>query len=73
MSDFSIWHWLIICIFIVAPALLLTRISNRAGMSWLWFFVWLVPIVQWAGLWIFAFSRWPDVDRPGRARELDPR
>lgn len=62
MGEFSVWHWLVVLIVYVIPALLMTQVSRRAGLSSWWFVVWLIPILQWIGLWVFAFSRWPSVD-----------
>lgn len=44
---------------------LYARILGRAGFSPLWALVMLVPIVNLVMLWVFAFVRWPAVDRTG--------
>ncbi|MBO9710747.1 MAG: hypothetical protein J7521_21305 [Caulobacter sp.] len=67
MSDFSIFHWLVIlgvlATFVVVPCGL---IFKRAGWSpW----VALLTVLPGAGivlLWVFALARWPSLDRTDR-------
>ena len=35
----------------------------RAGRSPLWSVLLLIPVVQLVALWVFAFVRWPSVDK----------
>ena len=35
----------------------------RAGRSPLWSVLLLIPVVQLVALWVFAFVRWPRVDK----------
>jgi len=37
----------------------IVQIIHKAGYSRIWFLVYLIPVVNIAFLWIFAFSRWP--------------
>jgi hypothetical protein len=39
-------------------------ILHRASRSRWWTLVAFIPVINLIGLWIFAFSRWPVVDRP---------
>jgi hypothetical protein len=38
-------------------------ILHRAGRSRWWTLVAFIPPLNLIGLWVFAFSRWPTVDR----------
>ena len=38
-------------------------ILHRAGRSRWWLIIAVVPLLNLIGLWVFAFSRWPAVDR----------
>jgi hypothetical protein len=38
-------------------------ILYRAGRSRWWTVIAFIPLINLIGLWIFAFSRWPAVDR----------
>jgi uncharacterized membrane protein YhaH (DUF805 family) len=40
-----------------------TRILNRTGRSPWWAVLMLVPILNLALVWLFAFVRWPRIDR----------
>jgi hypothetical protein len=61
MGAFSIWHWVIVLLFLV-PAWPAWRISERAGLSGGWGLLMVVPIVNLIALWLFAFLSWP-IDR----------
>ena len=38
-------------------------ILHRAGRSRWWTLIVFIPLLNLIGLWVFAFSRWPTVDR----------
>jgi uncharacterized membrane protein YhaH (DUF805 family) len=38
-------------------------ILHRAGRSRWWILIAFIPLLNLIGLWVFAFSRWPTVDR----------
>jgi len=42
---------------------LFSRVVQRAGFSPWWVLVALVPLVNLVVLWVFAFRRWPALDR----------
>jgi hypothetical protein len=42
----------------------LVTILRRTGHSGWWVLLWFVPLVNLIFLWIFAYSRWPAIDRP---------
>lgn len=37
------------------------KILERAGFSAKWVFILVIPIVNIAMIWVFAFSRWPNL------------
>jgi O-antigen/teichoic acid export membrane protein len=39
------------------------NILHRAGRSRWWTLIAFIPLLNLIGLWVFAFSRWPEVDR----------
>jgi uncharacterized membrane protein YhaH (DUF805 family) len=39
------------------------RILHPAGRSRWWTLIAFIPLLNLIGLWVFAFSRWPTVDR----------
>ena len=39
------------------------HILHRAGRSRWWTLIAFIPLLNLFGLWVFAFSRWPTVDR----------
>ena len=64
----SSWHWVMA---IVMPLLFITLVGvpvanvlHRAGHSRWWTIVAFVPLLNLICLWVFAFTRWPNLDRP---------
>ncbi|MBS4050157.1 MAG: hypothetical protein KGZ69_03020 [Methylomonas sp.] len=61
--------------FILLPAYILFclwlgyRIIQKAGFDGRWTLVLLVPVVNIIMIWIFAFSRWPNL-KPGIEQDL---
>jgi uncharacterized membrane protein YhaH (DUF805 family) len=45
------------------PILMAARVLRRAGFSRWWALRVLVPVVNLIGLWLFAYVRWPAIDR----------
>ncbi len=63
MGGFSILHWIV---FIVVAAIYfvpVVKILNRAGYSGWWSLLGLLPIVNVIALWVFAYAKWPALDR----------
>jgi len=61
------WHW---GIAIVMPVLMLAlvgvpvaNILHRTGRSRWWTVLAFIPLVNLICLWVFAFARWPAMDR----------
>ena len=65
MVNFSIWHWLILLVFLVITLFPFWRILNKAGYSGAWSILTLVPVVNLIVLWVFALVEWP-VERKSR-------
>lgn len=62
MGAASIFHWLIILIFlgtIVLSVWMQVRILHKAGFSGWWMLLTLIPLVNLIMLWVFAFAEWP--------------
>lgn len=57
MDSFTIWHWLIIIIFL--SNLLFLPAVKKAGFSGWWVVLSLIPVVGVVLLWIFAYAKWP--------------
>ena len=58
------WHWvmplgmpLLLIIIVAVPV---AKILHRAGRSRWWTILAFVPLVNLIGLWVFAFTRWPN-------------
>ena len=63
MDSFSIWHWLIVLIYIAMVAAFIFpcwKIVSKAGYSGAWSLLMLIPLVNIIMLWVFAFSSWPN-------------
>jgi hypothetical protein len=59
MGSFSVWHWLIVLLFLILPVWLISRAVSKSGISGWWALLGLIPIVNLVMLWVFAFARWP--------------
>ena len=59
MESFSVWHWLIVLIWIAAFMVPAWRIASKAGFSGALSLLLLIPLVNIVLIWIFAFIRWP--------------
>ncbi|PMS16021.1 hypothetical protein C0Z18_25205 [Trinickia dabaoshanensis] len=63
MGAMNIWAWLIGIVFTLAMLYPYVRIIRRTGHSGWWFLTMLVPVVNLIMIWVFAFAKWPAVDR----------
>jgi hypothetical protein len=61
MGSLSIWHWLIILIYLPVLGYPIVRILNCVGFSPWWAIIAFIPIVNLIGLWVFSFVQWPCV------------
>jgi hypothetical protein len=48
---------------IILVGIPVSSILHRAGRSRWWTVLAFIPLINLIGLWVFAFSRWPAVDR----------
>ena len=63
MGHWSIVHWLVVLIYLVVIGLPVSIILRRAGYSRAWAILAIFPLINVIGLWIFAFSKWPALDK----------
>ena len=59
----AVLHWLIVVVFSATYFIPAVRIVQRTGYSGWWVLLTLVPVVNIVMFWVFAFTRWPAVDR----------
>lgn len=59
MGSFSIWHWLILIIYVAIIVVPFWRIFKKAGYTGALSLLALIPLVNIILLWVFAFSKWP--------------
>jgi hypothetical protein len=61
------WHWVMPIVmpllFIILVAVPVANVVHRAGRSRWWTILAFVPMLNLLGLWLFAFVRWPNVDK----------
>jgi len=68
MGSMSIWHWVIVLVFVCGPVVtLLTiipmwRIISRLGFPGVLSLLSVVPFVNIICLWLLAFAVWPKAD-----------
>jgi hypothetical protein len=63
MGSLSIWHWLILILWIAAFLVPCWRIVSKAGFNGALSLLGLIPLVNIVMLWVFAFVKWPN-ERP---------
>ncbi len=59
MGSLSIWHWLIVLVFIISYVWPVALIIKKAGFSPWWVLLMFVPIGNIIGLWLLATAKWP--------------
>jgi hypothetical protein len=59
MGSFSIWHWLIVLLWLAVFIVPAWRIASKAGFSGALSLLMVVPVVNIVLLWVFAFIKWP--------------
>lgn len=59
MGSFSWIHWFIVLAFFIAPMFPIAEVLRRAGYSRWWALVYILPLLNLIGLFVFAYSRWP--------------
>ena len=66
MDMFSLGHtFVLICVLAIAVLSVfpIFRIVSRTGHSGWWSLLAFIPGLNWIFVWVFAFVRWPAVDR----------
>ena len=58
MGSFSIWHWIVLLLFLV-PNLLFIPAVKRTGFPAWWVVLSFIPVVGLAVLWVWAYAKWP--------------
>ncbi len=61
MGSLSVWHWLIVLIYLGVLGYPIVRILNRVGYSPWWVIIAFIPFVNLIGLWVLSFVHWPRV------------
>ena len=66
MGSLSIWHWLILIIYVGFGLVGAVKILGRAGHSAWWSVLVLIPVVNMVALWIFSRAPWPTRERAAK-------
>ena len=61
VDSFSIWHWLI-ALAALSTMIPAAKVLSRAGLSPWWAVLYFIPVINWFGLWAFAYVAWPKLD-----------
>ena len=59
MGSISIWHWLVVIIYLFVFMFPTAKIVKKAGYTGWWCIVAVVPLLNLIMLWVFAFASWP--------------
>lgn len=62
MGSLSIFHWLVVIVIAIVTIYPYVRIIQRTGHSGWWILAGVIPVLNLAMLWAFAFARWPALD-----------
>lgn len=62
MAALSPMHVLIMLI-VLTFLIPIQQILHRTGHSRWWSLLMFVPLVNWIGLWVLAYVRWPAMDK----------
>jgi hypothetical protein len=63
MGHLSVWHWLIVLVFVLLMVIPWAMITHKAGYSRWWSIPFVIPGLGIIALWVFAFARWPAIRR----------
>jgi membrane associated rhomboid family serine protease len=64
--EHSLAHWVIVIVFLIALGVPIARIIGRTGHNRLWTILFFIPLLNVIGLWVFAYSQWPAVDKSSK-------
>lgn len=59
MGSFSIWHWIILVVWLAVFIVPLWRIVSKAGFPGALALLAIIPLLNIVLLWVFAFVKWP--------------
>ena len=62
MEPFS-WREFLLILILVLNAIPISKILGRVGLNKWWTIAFPVPFLNIVALWIFAYARWPTLDR----------
>ena len=60
MGTFSVWHWIIVVVYLFVLMFPTAKILKKAGYSGWWCVLAVIPVVNLIFLWVFAFIAWPN-------------
>lgn len=63
MGNFSIWHWIVLAMYIAIVGVPLWKIAKKAGFSGWWSLLAHIPVFNIGALWLFATVKWPQAAR----------
>lgn len=63
MAGFGIVNLIVVIVLLIVVLVPVIKILHRTGHSGWWVLLWFVPIVNLIALWIFAYGRWPAVEK----------
>ena len=64
LTGMSLWHWLIVLMFIFGLMIPTSRILGRMGYPRPLCVLVIIPFVNSIGLWLLAYARWPNAGYP---------
>ena len=67
MGSFSLWHWLIVIIWLAVVGIPVAKILGRLGYSKALTILVFIPLVNIAALWFLASGSWPGVSENGES------
>jgi ABC-type spermidine/putrescine transport system permease subunit I len=73
VGSFSVFHWVIVLVFCAVIGFPVARILQRTGHSPWWVLLAFVPFLNWAALWVFAYSPWPAIAEQARVNPDEER
>ena len=59
MGSFSIWHWLIVVLWLALFLVPAWRIAAKAGFPGALSLLLVIPLLNIVLIWVFAFMKWP--------------
>ncbi|OYV52899.1 MAG: hypothetical protein B7Z77_00970 [Acidocella sp. 20-58-15] len=60
MGSYGFAHWVMFAVVVAVVVYPLGRILGRIGLSPFWSALAFIPLANLIGLWVLAFSEWPN-------------